>query len=121
MRRIVLFLLVSLCQISLSFSQTILNTTDSTVIITQTQLKQVNQIFLEHQKLLKTDSIQKNQIKEYKQIVSNLETVDSLRREELYSCSQAAEAMYKDHKNLKTKNKVLTGTTVVALLLLIFL
>ena len=80
MKRIVLLLCISLLTVIVCSSQTIypriLN--DSTVLITNQQLKQTNLIFLEHQKFKNVNKELNTQIINYKKLVDNYEQQDSL-------------------------------------------
>ena len=119
MKKKVILCLISLLSVNTAFSQNILTNTagDTIVVITQKQLQTINQIFLEHQKLLKTDTIYKKEINNYKQIVTNDQKIDSLRVETI---KVVKEDLKQTKKSLK-KSKILNGVFGISTLALIII
>lgn len=106
-----------------SFSQTILRD-DSCVVISPKELKQINLIFLEHSKLLKTDSIMKLQIADYKSALSNCDSIQHIQDECLSDCFKEIELLndkvlkYKDDN--KKLTKVVGGISIITVISLLF-
>lgn len=92
MKRIVISFLIILLQTTTSFSQIIWN--DSVIGITPIQLKTTNLIFVEHEKLLKENSLLKIQLDNYIKDNQLLTQTDSIRTIQL-----------KGYKDLDTQNK----------------
>ena len=92
MKRIVISFLIILLQTTTSSSQIIWN--DSVIEITPIQLKTTNLIFVEHEKLLKENSLLKIQLDNYTKDNQLLTQTDSIRTIQL-----------KGYKNLDTQNK----------------
>lgn len=92
MKRIVISFLIILLQTTTSFSQIIWN--DSVIGITPIQLKTTNLIFVEHEKLLKENSLLKIQLDNYVKDNQLLTQTDSIRTIQL-----------KGYKDLNTQNK----------------
>lgn len=92
MKRIVILFLIILLQTTTSFSQIIWN--DSVIGITPIQLKTTNLIFVEHEKLLKENSLLKIQLDNYIKDNQLLTQTDSIRTIQL-----------KGYKDLDTQNK----------------
>jgi hypothetical protein len=97
---------------------------DSTVTISKSELKQINLIFLEHSKLLQTDSIMKLQIDGYKRMLSLSDSIQQIQDECLNNCFTENKLLndkvktYKDeNKNLK---KAVGGVTIVAIVSILF-
>ena len=111
-RNIITFSLILLVTIT-SFSQTTLNETkqDSTVLITSDQLKRTNLIFVEHEFLLKTDSLLHQQLANYKLNNDLLLRSDSIHTEELNKYKSLAESLHSEIESLnneiKKKNKTI--------------
>jgi hypothetical protein len=83
---IIFVLLLSLLPRITSFSQNISNlneTGDSLILITPTQLKQTNLIFLEHSKILITNDELNTQITNLKEVNRKYLMIDSLRKSQL--------------------------------------
>lgn len=59
---------------------------DSLIVITPTQLKLTNAVFLEHQKLLKTDSLYKMQIEDFKNAIASYQQIDSIQKARIDTC-----------------------------------
>jgi len=108
MKRIVILLLVSLLQMTVTFSQNISyprQINDSIVEITAKQLKQTNLIFIEH-KSLKSENKELNfQIDKYKDLVNNYEQQDSINRIKVRELSNYSEFA---NKQLTIKDKEIT-------------
>lgn len=131
MKRIVILLLISLLQTTVTFSQNISyprQINDSIIEITANQLKQTNLIFIEH-KSLKSENKELNfQINKYKDLINNYNQQDSINRiklQELTNYSEFAnkQLTIKDKeisklKKVKNNYKVFTicGISVSALL-----
>lgn len=92
MKRIVISFLIILLQTTTSFSQIIWN--DSVIGITPIQLKTTNLIFVEHEKLLKENSLLKIQLDNYIKDNQLLTQTDSIRTIQL-----------KGYKDLDIQNK----------------
>lgn len=92
MKRIVISFLIILLQTTTSSSQIIWN--DSVIGITPIQLKTTNLIFVEHEKLLKENSLLKIQLDNYVKDNQLLTQTDSIRTIQL-----------KGYKDLDTQNK----------------
>ena len=92
MKRIVILFLIILLQTTTSFSQIIWN--DSVIGITPIQLKTTNLIFVEHEKLLKENSLLKIQLDNYVKDNQLLTQTDSIKTIQL-----------KGYKDLDTQNK----------------
>lgn len=92
MKRIVISFLIILLQTTTSSSQIIWN--DSVIGITPIQLKTTNLIFVEHEKLLKENSLLKIQLDNYTKDNQLLTQTDSIRTIQL-----------KGYKDLDTQNK----------------
>lgn len=92
MKRIAILFLIILLQTTTSSSQIIWN--DSVIGITPIQLKTTNLIFVEHEKLLKENSLLKIQLDNYVKDNQLLTQTDSIRTIQL-----------KGYKDLDTQNK----------------
>lgn len=108
MRRIVILLLISLLQTTVTFSQNISyprQTNDSIVEITTEQLKQTNLIFIEH-KSLKSENKELNfQIDKYKDLINNYNQQDFINRIKIQELSNYSEFA---NKQLAIKDKEIT-------------
>ena len=108
MKRIVILLLISLLQMTVTFSQNISyprQTSDSIIEITANQLKQTNLIFIEH-KSLKSENKELNfQVNKYKDLVNNYELQDSINRIKIKELSNYSEFA---NKQLTIKDKEIT-------------
>lgn len=94
------------------------------IVITPTQLKQTNLIFLEHEKLLKTDSIYRSQIDILNQAIAvsiELDSVYNSKLDNYYQEIQNKEAenakLKKKAKRLKKLNLIFGGSSVIAIVL----
>lgn len=115
-KRIIFVLLISLLPMTYCFSQNTLshkNKEDSLVVITATQLKQTNLIFIEHQKLLNQNKEYLNQIDYLEAINQNYRIVDSLRVKQLNVCTDiitvkqdSIDNLKKDLQKSKKRNRV---------------
>lgn len=93
-----------------------------TVCISTSQLKTTNLIFLEHQYLLRTDSLQRKEINYYKEKDIYWTKIDSLRQEEIQQYKVAQEAYQSKVATLEKRLKVWEiGGASVSLGLLIWL
>ena len=113
MKRIVVLLLISLSIAICGFSQ---NTyprtlTDSTVEITNEQLKQTNLVFLEHHKLTLENKNLKSKINLLDSIIVNNNKVDSLRVIDYTNLQTDYESLKKKCKISRTKS-FLTGSLI---------
>ena len=85
MKRSIILCLFSLLTVIVCFSQNtyplILN--DSLIVISPTQLKQTNLIFLEHRKLSLENRELKIQNKNYGKLISNYQVSDSVKNEQI--------------------------------------
>lgn len=95
-------------------------TLDSTITITQRQLKITNLIFAEHNKWSSEIPILNSEILSYKSLVKNYEQGDSLNRVELNLYKEKISESEKNVKSLKKKLK-LTKTTGISGGVLLFL
>ena len=105
MKRIVLLLCINLLTATVCSSQTIYPqiASDSTVIISHKQLKQTNLIFLEHKKFKEVNKELNNQIINYKKLVNNYESQDSLYEKRIsYLDNKLKISNDKIHKNNTT-------------------
>lgn len=113
MKRIVVLLLISLSIAICGFSQ---NTyprtlTDSTVEITNEQLKQTNLVFLEHHKLTLENKNLKSKINLLDSIIVNNNKIDSLRVIDYTNLQTDYESLKKKCKVSRTKS-FLTGSLI---------
>ena len=113
MRRIAVLLLISLSIAICGFSQ---NTypralTDSTVEITNEQLKQTNLVFLEHHKLTLENKDLKSKINLLDSIIVNNNKIDSLRVIDYTNLQTDYESLRKKCKVSRTKS-FLTGSLI---------
>lgn len=113
MKRIVVLLLISLSIAICGFSQ---NTyprtlTDSTVEITNEQLKQTNLVFLEHHKLTLENKNLKSKINLLDSIIINNNKIDSLRVIDYTNLQTDYESLKKKCKVSRTKS-FLTGSLI---------
>ena len=118
---LLIILFTSLLLPTVAISQTTLRTTlDSTITITQRQLKITNLIFAEHNKWSSEIPILNSEILSYKSLVKNYEQGDSLNRVELNLYKEKISESEKNVKSLKKKLK-LTKTTGISGGVLLFL
>ena len=113
MKRIVVLLLINLSIVICGFSQ---NTyprtlTDSTVEITNEQLKQTNLVFLEHHKLTLENKDLKSKINLLDSIIVNNNKIDSLRVIDYTNLQTDYESLRKKCKVSRTKS-FLTGSLI---------
>ena len=125
MKRIVIYCLLSLLTLNVSFSQNTYPKTlgDTIIIISSEQLKITNQIFLEHKKLLVSDSIYKEQNKSLREALDLSLQLDSINEAKITSYRETIATYEKTQVRLKKKNKIfgfsLLGTVVGIVLLLL--
>ena len=79
MKKLTVLFLISLLTAISCFSRDIYQLNDSTVAISTQQLKQVNLIFLEHDKLSKENKELVNKVNTQWRIINNYQKIDSLR------------------------------------------
>ncbi len=110
MKKISLLLLINLLTAISCFSQDIYpkKLNDSLVIITADQLKQTNLIFLEHDKLLKENSMLYNKINLLDSLNNNYVKIDSLNNITINNLKQELDAKAK--KNKPIKNYIIGGS-----------
>lgn len=125
MKRILILLGIMILTKIMSFSENISNPTgkDSTVLVTASDLKYANLIFVEHKKLLTENSLLYSQIDNLVNLNLQLEQIDSLRIKQIEEYSILTNNL---NKELKKKQNTLKywqigGITVGVSLLLLFL
>ena len=96
---------------------------DSTVLITATELKYTNFIFIEHKRLLIDNSLLKVQVNNYSNLYNQQLNIDNIRKEELDNCYNQINTLQNRISNQdKTIKLFKIGTiSVSAFLLLVFL
>ena len=123
MKKIVLFCLINLLIHNVCFCQNTYPKTlgDTLVILKIEQVKEINQIFLEHQKLLTTDSIYKKQIASYKEAINESLKLDSLQNDRIIEYSSLLDECNKSNKKFIKKYNFFRagffGSTAVAAIL----
>ena len=103
----------------LSFSQTTWKpklVDDSLIVITPSQLKQTNLIFLEHEKLKLTNHELENQIASYQSLYDNSLKVDSLQRSVIFNMQEDLQKQNIIIEKLRTTNKNLAIWGIIAVL-----
>ena len=129
MKKNITMFLLTLLMTTTCFSQNILTETkkDSTVLITSEQLKRTNLIFVEHEALLKSNSLLSQQLINYKLSNDLLLKTDSIRKIEIDNYKLLTESFNSKintlNKKIKQKDKVILtlkigGITVSSGLLL---
>jgi hypothetical protein len=125
MKKILILLLITLSQTTISFSQTTSRITsqDTIVSITSKQLKEANIIFLEHSRLLKDNLLLTEQVNNYKEdnnLLLRSDSIKSIQLDTYKSLTSFYEDKIKDlNKDIKSKNTSLVvwkigGITVCA-------
>lgn len=102
---------------------------DSTVLVTTSDLKYANLIFVEHDKLLKENSLLYQQIGNYADLNRQLVRVDSLRLQQLSEYNKLNQSYVNQidalNKEVKKKNKTIRywqiGGVTVSIGLVLFL
>lgn len=113
MKKSILTFFLILLATTTSFSQTISNEIkkDSTVLITSDQLKRTNLIFLEHEALLKTNSLLHQQLNNYKLNNDLLLRSDSIRKVEIDKYKLLTESFNSEiaslNKEIKRKDRTI--------------
>ena len=113
MKKSILTFFLILLATTMSFSQTISNEIkrDSTVLITSDQLKRTNLIFLEHEALLKTNSLLHQQLNNYKLNNDLLLRSDSIRKVEIDKYKLLIESFSSEiaslNKEIKRKDRTI--------------
>ena len=107
MKKSILTFFLILLATTMSFSQTISNEIkrDSTVLITSDQLKRTNLIFLEHEALLKTNSLLHQQLNNYKLNNDLLLRSDSIHKVEIDKYKLLTESFSSEIASLNKKIK----------------
>lgn len=131
MKKIVILLLTILLTTITCFSQNILPEikNDSTVFITSEQLKYTNLIFVEHEKILKENSLLRLQLDNYKELNNNFISIDSLRLQQIEEFNQLdierINTINSLKKDIKNKNRTIRywqiGGITVSIGLILFL
>lgn len=92
---------------------------DSLIVISPTQLKQTNLIFLEHNKLILENRELKSQLNNYSDLVLNYQTNDSIKntqisllRSNLDKYNTIIETQNTQIKKLRSFNKLYKGITI---------
>lgn len=84
-------------------------------------MKVSNLIFLEHEKLLKTDSIKDEQIKSLKEVVEYSFQLDTLYENKMTEYEKSIQTYEKKNKKLKKTNKIFgygwLGSSLIAIAL----
>ncbi len=78
---------------------------DSLIIITESELRDINIIFLEHSKLLKQNEVLNSQILKLEDVIVGYNQIDSLRIKEQNILNGIIEQQAKDNKKLNKKLK----------------
>lgn len=113
MKKSILTFFLILLATTTSFSQTISNEIkkDSTVLITSDQLKRTNLIFVEHEALLKTNSLLHQQLYNYKLNNNLLLRSDSIHKVEIDKYKLLTESFSSEitslNKEIKQKDKTI--------------
>ena len=113
MKKSILTFFLILLVTTMSFSQTISNEIkrDSTVLITSDQLKRINLIFVEHEALLKTNSLLHQQLANYKLNNDLLLRSDSIRKVEIDKYKLLTESFSSEitslNKEIKRKDRTI--------------
>ena len=90
---------------------------DSTVVITNAQLKNANKLFYQGEMYKKLHSEDSIQISNYKKQISNYERIDSVQNKDL---NDVTEALKKSEKKFSITTKVLGGIILILTGWLIF-
>ena len=113
MKKSILTFFLILLATTMSFSQTISNEIkrDSTVLITSAQLKRTNLIFVEHEALLKTNSLLHQQLANYKLNNNLLLRSDSIHKVEINKYKLLTESFSSEitslNKEIKRKDRTI--------------
>lgn len=78
---------------------------DSLITITESELRDINIIFLEHSKLLKQNDVLNSQILKLEDVIVGYNQIDSLRIKEQNILNNIIEQQTKDNKKLNKKLK----------------
>lgn len=111
MKKLTVLFLISLLTVMSCFSRDIYQLNDSTVAISTQQLKQVNLIFLEHDKLSKENKELVNKINTQHQIINNYKQIDSLRVVKELDYQRQIGDLNKEIKN-KSKSSLRKGLLI---------
>ena len=113
MKKSILTFFLILLATTMSFSQTISNEIkrDSTVLITSDQLKRINLIFVEHEALLKTNSLLHQQLANYELNNNLLLRSDSIHKVEIDKYKLLTESFSSEitslNKEIKRKDRTI--------------
>ena len=127
MKRILIVLITILLTKTLSFSSTISNQTKIDSIVSTSDIKYANLIFIEHDKLLKENSLLYKQLNNYIVLNSQLERTDSLRIKQIEELNRIYSIQVENlNKEIHKQNKVIKcwkigGITISAGLILLLL
>lgn len=128
MKRILIILITILLTKTLSFSVTISNQIEIDSIVSTSDIKYANLIFIEHDKLLKENSLLYKQLNNYIVLNSQLERTDSLRIKQIEELNRIYSIQVENlNKEIHKQNKVIKcwkigGITIsVGLILLLLL
>lgn len=127
MKRILIVLITILLTKTLSFSSTISNQTKIDSIVSTSDIKYANLIFIEHDKLLKENSLLYKQLNNYIVLNSQLERTDSLRINQIEELNRIYSIQVENlNKEIHKQNKVIKcwkigGITISAGLILLLL
>lgn len=127
MKRILIILITILLTKTLSFSVTISNQIEIDSIVSTSDIKYANLIFIEHDKLLKENSLLYKQLNNYIVLNSQLERTDSLRIKQIEELNRIYSIQVENlNKEIHKQNKVIKcwkigGITISAGLILLLL
>lgn len=127
MKRILIILITILLTKTLSFSTTISNQIEIDSIVSTSDIKYANLIFIEHDKLLKENSLLYKQLNNYIVLNSQLEQTDSLRIKQIEELNRIYSIQVENlNKEIHKQNKVIKcwkigGITISAGLILLLL
>lgn len=127
MKRILIILITILLTKTLSFSATISNQIEIDSIVSTSDIKYANLIFIEHDKLLKENSLLYKQLNNYIVLNSQLERTDSLRIKQIEELNRIYSIQVENlNKEIHKQNKVIKcwkigGITISAGLILLLL
>lgn len=94
---------------------------DSTVVITNQQLKEANKMFIQKDWYEQVNSELKQQLVDYKELVNNYEEIDSIRLETIGNLNDELERQDINNRILKFKNKMFGISTIILAVSTLFL
>jgi len=130
MKRISIVLLIMMLARITCFSSTTLTPTEQdSIVVSTSDLKYANLIFVEHNKLLNENALLHNQIKNYIDLNKQLVQVDSLRIQQLYEYNKLSQSYVNQidalNEEVKKKNRAIRywqiGGITVSVGLILFL